>query len=124
MSIPGSNQSPLDREAAATIRESEPERAFANEIRWLKLPAPVREFVFMKGRRFRFDFAWPELMVAVEVEGGTFSRGRHSRGKGFAADCEKYNLAVIQGWRVLRVTPEQITSGEAVHWLEQVLLPF
>ena len=67
-------------------------------------PQPEREYRFHPKRRWRFDFAWPAQRVAVEVEGGTWTRGRHSRGGGYRGDCEKYNAATIAGWRVLRFT--------------------
>lgn len=62
------------------------------------LPAPEREYRFHPTRKWRFDFAWPALKVAVEIEG----RGRHQTFTGYAADCHKYNEAVALGWRVLR----------------------
>lgn len=52
-------------------------------------------------------------MLAVEVEGGTWSRGRHVSGAGYAKDCEKYNAAQMAGWIVLRYTSGMVTSGEA-----------
>ena len=57
------------------------------------LPEPVREFKFHPTRRWRFDFAWPDHKVAAEVEGGTWTGGRHTRGSGFEKDCHKYNAA-------------------------------
>ena len=72
------------------------------------------EFHFARPRRWRFDFAWPDLMIAVECEGGTYSQGRHVRGSGFAADCEKYNAAALLGWCVLRYPGKAIRSGAAV----------
>ena len=50
-------------------------------------------------------------MVAAECEGATWVQGRHNRPQGFAADCEKYNSAAELGWRLFRLTPEQITVG-------------
>lgn len=73
---------------------------------------PVREYRFGEGRH-RFDFAWPDLKMAAEVEGGTWAGGRHSTGKGFAADCRKYNAAALAGWRVFRFTGDQVRSGYA-----------
>lgn len=70
--------------------------------------SPEREFRFLPDRRFRFDFAFPKQKVAVEVEGGAWVRGRHTRGKGFLSDLEKYNLAQTENWVVLRFVPEQI----------------
>jgi len=85
------------------------------------LPRPVLEYKFHPERRWRFDMAWPEKMVACEIEGGTWVAGRHVRGLGFRKDCEKYNEAAILGWRVLRVVSEQIHSGEATAWLVRIL---
>ncbi|WP_139121780.1 PDDEXK family nuclease [Piscirickettsia litoralis] len=67
-----------------------------------------QEYRFHPKRRWRFDFAMPVYKLAVEVEGGAYSQGRHTRGKGFEADCEKYNAAAELGWRVLRYTPQQV----------------
>ena len=78
------------------------------------LPEPVRELVFAPPRRWRLDFAWPEAWVAVEVDGGTWSGGRHVRGAGIEADCEKVSEAAVLGWRVLRVTGDMVRSGRAV----------
>jgi len=81
----------------------------------------VREYRFHPSRRWRFDFAWPDHMLAVEVEGGVWVQGRHNRGAGFLADMEKYNEAAIRGWRVLRVAGKHIRGGEAMAWLERAL---
>lgn len=100
---------------------SEPERNLLQEMRWLKFSEPEAEYRFDSTRRWKFDFAWPEKMLAVEVEGGAFVNGRHTRGLAFQKDCEKYNEAALQGWLVLRVTPAQITSGEAIGWIDRGL---
>lgn len=69
---------------------------------------PAREYEFSRTRKWRFDFAWPESLVAVEIDGGAFSRGRHTRGGGFEKDCEKLNAAALDGWRVFRFTPQML----------------
>lgn len=84
------------------------------QLRVAGIPDPVREHRFFADRRWRFDFAWPKQMLAVEVEGGVWSNGRHTRPAGFLADIEKYNRATLLGWRVLRVTGEEIRGGSAV----------
>lgn len=92
------------------------------QLRAVGLPAPTRELRFAPPRRWRFDLAWPERQqVAVEVEGGTWVRGRHSRGAGMRKDAEKYNAAMLAGWRVLRVTSDMIADGSAVAVIEQAL---
>jgi very-short-patch-repair endonuclease len=85
------------------------------------LPRPEREYAFAAPRRWRFDFAWPDKRVAVEVEGGRWVGGRHNSPVGFAADCEKYSEAAVLGWCVIRVTPEMVESGAALHYIERAL---
>ncbi len=91
------------------------------QLRAARLPEPATEHRFAPPRRFRFDFAWPTKMLALEVEGGTFAAGRHSRGAGFAADCEKYGEATALGWRVLRVTTDMVDDGRALALVERCL---
>jgi very-short-patch-repair endonuclease len=88
------------------------------------LPEPVKEHRFHSQRKWRFDFAWPDYKIAVEVEGGTWKGGRHTRGAGFAKDCEKYNSAQLLGWRVYRFTSDMIDSGKAFETLEKIFVPF
>lgn len=101
--------------------KSGPEETLAWQIRAAHLHMPAREFQFAKPRRWRFDFAWLAEMVAVEVEGGIWIAGRHSRGRGFEADCEKYLAALVAGWKVLRVTPAMVEDGRALDALTRVL---
>lgn len=88
------------------------ERTF--ETYWITLsqgfPTPTTEYRFAPPRKFKFDFAWPDYKVAVEMEGGTYTGGRHTRPKGFENDCEKYNLAAEGGWIVLRYTGRMLKN--------------
>lgn len=104
-----------------TPLESPYETLLMTQLHFARLPEPTRELRFIRGRRFRADFAWPTERVIVEVEGGTWIGGHHSRGKGFASDCEKQNLAVLDGWTYLRVTPEHIDSEKALDWIRRAL---
>lgn len=97
------------------------EALFAQQVSLARLPVPVPEYRFAPPRRWRFDFAWPGACVAVELEGGHWSQGRHTRGEGFEADCEKYSTAAALGWRIIRATGEQVRSGWALRWAEQAL---
>lgn len=74
------------------------------------LPEPVKEYRFHPTRRWRFDWAWPDHKVALEVEGGAYINGRHTRGAGFIHDMQKYNEAALHGWLLIRVTPKQFYS--------------
>lgn len=84
-------------------------------------PAWETEYSFSPARKWRADFAWPEKKVLLEIEGGIYASGAHTRGKGFEEDCEKYNNAVLLGWRVIRVTGNQVKSGAALVWIESLL---
>lgn len=74
------------------------------------VPVPMPEYRFDTRRQWRFDWAWPDQKIALEIEGGAFTQGRHTRGAGFLKDMEKYNAAAVAGWRVLRVTPGQMLT--------------
>lgn len=76
---------------------------------------PVREFRFDATRRWRFDFAFIDEMIAVEIEGGIWNNGAHTRGRHFESDCEKYNMAQISGWKVLRYSTGMVEAGTAIH---------
>jgi hypothetical protein len=70
---------------------------------------------------WRIDFAFVAEKIAVEVEGGTWTGGRHVNGVGFDADCEKYNKLTLMGWKVLRFTGTAIKSGVALKTIEAAL---
>jgi very-short-patch-repair endonuclease len=98
------------------------EGLFLHYWRALDGPALVREHAFAEGRRWRFDFALPALRVGIEVEGGQWTGGRHTRPAGYAADCEKYNAAAMAGWRVLRFTSSMVRQpnvflAPAIGWI-------
>jgi len=80
----------------------------------------VREYRFCE-RRWKFDFANVEKMIAVEVEGGLHCRGRHVRPEGFRKDAAKYRRAAILGWMVLRVTSQDITDGSALADIQRAI---
>jgi hypothetical protein len=85
------------------------------------IPKPDHEFRFNPKRRWRFDYAWVDYGLALECEGGVWMGGRHNRGKGFMADLEKYNWAVLDGWRILRCVPADIKSGAACALVKRAL---
>jgi len=98
--------------------------------RALGLPVPIAEHKFHSKRRWRFDYAFLDHKLAVEIEGGIWigykgkngrgqggknnygQGGRHNRGQGFINDMEKYNAATELGWRVLRYEPDKVDIGQ------------
>jgi very-short-patch-repair endonuclease len=104
----------------------------------LKLSPPTKEYKFHETRRWKIDYAWSDIKLAVELEGGAYpfhklitnkitgkkeskliTSGRHTRGKGFENDLEKYNAMIEQGWTLLRYLPTKINWSqiERLYWL-------
>lgn len=81
----------------------------------------LKEFRFHPVRKWRFDYAIPEHKIAVEVEGGVWTQGRHTRPKGFLNDIEKYNTATLMGWRVFRTVPEQLYGRTTLKLLKMAI---
>lgn len=98
------------------------------QIRASKLPKPVKQCKFHATRKWRFDMAWPDKKVALEVDGGIWRKnskgaaaGAHSRPANIERDIEKGNAAIELGWTVIRATPQMVRSGEALRLIERVL---
>ncbi len=87
------------------------------------LQAPVLEHRFHPTRKWRFDLAFIDSKIAVEINGGAFlpGGGRHTRGVGFTNDCVKLASAAGLGWRVIPCTPQQVTRGEVLGWIETAI---
>lgn len=81
----------------------------------------VRELRAIEGRRFRVDFCWPQDNLAVEVQGGIWTRGRHARPMGIVKDYEKFNLLTLGGWRVLLLTSLDVQSGKGLKMILDAL---
>lgn len=88
-----------------------PYDSFSAACKAVGLPVPETSYRFHPTRKWEFDYAWPERQLAVEVEGGLYIQGRHSRGAGYEKDMEKYNAAVTLGWRILRYSPRRLLDG-------------
>ncbi len=90
------------------------EEMFALQCEQAGFPAPLREYAAVPGRRFRWDFAWTDARVLVEINGGTYARMGHSTGTGIARDYEKSNLAVLAGWKVFAFDRRMVEGGTAL----------
>ena len=98
------------------------EMQFQRDARAIKLPTMQKEFRFHPTRRWRFDYAFPEMLIAVEIEGGTGRvRGRHLRTLGFREDCTKYNEAAMLGWMVLRGDAKMVKDGSLLAMVERAI---
>jgi very-short-patch-repair endonuclease len=104
---------------------SNAELLLAEQLRQAGIPFES-EFRFAPPRRWRADFqvrfsGLPTGKLLVEIDGGGYVAGRHSRGKGMEDDCEKMSAAAILGYRVIRATPRQVENGTALSWIRQAL---
>ncbi len=104
------------------MSKSDLEATLALHLRANDFPAYETEYKFHPKRRWRFDLAWPEQRIAVEVQGGIhMAKGGHNTAAGITRDCEKGNEAIVTGWKVLHVTREQIENGSAINWLRRLM---
>ena len=79
------------------------------------------EFRFHPVRRWRIDYSIPALKIAIEIEGGAWTKGRHTRGTGFIKDMEKYNTMMLLDWALLRFTPDQKLKTETIEMIKDLV---
>ena len=103
------------------------ERIFCKYLYDQGIKYPKPEYIFHPTRQWRFDMAWPEIKLAIEIEGGIYGRGKpcptckqrrkgaHGSVTGLLRDIEKYNQATYHGWKILRCTPDQLNSLEFIN---------
>ena len=114
------NVTKSNRKSRGAIIESEAESLLAMQLKALKIEFE-QEFKFHAKRKWRADFHITGKKLLVEVEGGIWSGGRHTRGKGYLGDMEKYNAATVMGYRVIRFSTEQVKSGLAIEQIEKMV---
>lgn len=98
-----------------------------------KIATPYFEYQFFPLRKWKFDMAWPVIFepagrpgenagaLALEVQGGIFRRGRHTRGAALKQEHEKLNMAAVLGWRVLFITPDEIYKKATMEMIKEAL---
>lgn len=96
------------------------EAKLARELKTLKIDFE-QEFKFHPERKWKADFHLVGKKILVEVEGGIWSGGRHTRGKGYIGDIEKYNAATMMGYQVIRFSTDQVKSGHAIQQIEKMV---
>jgi very-short-patch-repair endonuclease len=97
-------------------KESPLEALLAVHIRADKLPEPKRQAQLNPERKWRIDFAWPDMRVAVEVDGEV-----HRIKERFHADIEKHAWLTLNGWTLLRVGGREVRSGKAIEWIKRLV---
>lgn len=90
------------------------------QIRAARFPAPKEEVLFHPTRKWRFDLAWPDFKIAVEYQGGIFSRlASHSSVTNMLRDQEKANEAVLHDWILITVNARTVISAQAINWIRR-----
>ncbi|HUQ39282.1 MAG TPA: type IV toxin-antitoxin system AbiEi family antitoxin domain-containing protein [Acidimicrobiales bacterium] len=97
----------LDGWALGSMRGTPLEARMARLCRRSGLPVPVfqHEVRTRTGRRMFIDFAFPDLMLAIEVDG----HATHSTPRQLQSDLTRQNDLVGLGWTVLRFTWGDVT---------------
>jgi hypothetical protein len=86
-----------------------------------KLPAPVAEYQFAKPRKWRADFCWIDQKVILEVNGGIFSQGRHTRGAALLKEWDKINTGAGIGYRFIFCQPSQLATRRTIDYIENAI---
>ena len=108
---------PVIPKGSNKVEGSRLETMFALQLRAIGAPPWVEQYVgAVPGRKYRLDFAFPERKLAVECCGHV-----HRIRERFLADCERTCLLVLEGWRVLPVSGDDIRAGRAIGWLQRAL---
>lgn len=108
------------RARAKAVRE-QLEADFFVQFRGSGVPAPATQVKHVPGRAFRLDFAWPELKLGVEVDGGIKSRQKsHTSVGGILRDIEKHNSGIEQGWTVIRLHTDMVYDGSGFQLVKRV----
>ena len=117
----------LDKKAArqpkAPKAKDKTAHLFARLCEVSGLPAPIPEYRFHPTRKWRIDYYFGRngKRVALEVEGGVWTGGRHTTGKGFMGDMGKYNAISTAGIVLLRTTPDRLMTIETFEMIKQAL---
>jgi len=80
-----------------------------------------REFRAIPGRRFRYDFFIPPVLL-IEIQGGIWQYNpSHASAKGIMRDAEKVNLAMLNGYKIFLFTSDMVDSGEALKYVDDMV---
>jgi hypothetical protein len=110
------------KQGAVAVKQLSPlEELFLRQVRGCDVPEPESQWRFLHNRRFRFDFAWPKNKLALEIQGGYYSNGRHNRDP--IADAKKANIAGLHGWTIIFAKPDDVRNGSALCWVREALAP-
>ena len=109
-SFGGGDGAPAAKALAKAQREVSPLAARFEQV-WAALGGPelVQEYAFHPERQWRADYCHEATKTLIELEGGTWSGGRHTRGQGYRKDCEKYNAALVLRYSVFRLATGMVT---------------
>ena len=86
-----------------------------------RLPRPRIEYRFHRERKWKFDFAWPDQQIALEVDGGIWSYGRHNRGSGITKTWEKENTANLLHWHIFKCEPKTLCTRQTTEMIRAAL---
>lgn len=80
----------------------------------------IVEHRFHSVRKWRYDFCLNNRLL-VDIDGGIWIQGHHSRGKGMEDDFEKMWEAVLLGYRVMKFSTGQVKSGVAIETIRRAM---
>lgn len=103
-----------------TVDNDTRDRVFVTALKQLGLPEPVAEYCHIPKRKFRLDFAYPDIKMGLEIDGGIYNRKAHGSITGILRDIEKSNLGLVEGWSVLRIPNDKILDSKYLKMIEKL----
>lgn len=96
---------------------------FLNTLREERVPLPRCEYKFCPDRDWRADYCWISHCFILEVEGGIWTGGRHTRPEGYFEDIEKYNTMAILGYRMVRIPAYDLNTRKTIDIILKIIAP-
>lgn len=119
--MPSTNNTPKRRRTATKTPPAPSWDLFTTLVKSELRADCVKEFRFHPTRKWRFDYAIPEHKIAIEIDGGVWTQGRHTRPQGYINDMEKFNAAAAMGWLVLKFTPDTQCTAATLNIIRETI---
>lgn len=108
LSIPKNKEVKM-KVSISAIKKPSKEKDWINKCLWANslvnaIPFTT-EYQFHPVRKWRFDWCFPSIKLAIEYNGIMSEKSRHTTITGYTKDMDKLNAAQQLGWIVLQYTP-------------------
>ena len=78
----------------------------------------IAEYKYVPCRKYKADYCIPEWRLLIEIQGGLFNKKAHGSITGLLKDIQRLNLATVNGFYLLRITPDDFRKTQCIEWVE------